>query len=434
MTQPISSPDSDGAPVSAPIGGLGSTIVALVGSGVLVNVLLALVARSVSTAEYALFSAFWSIGLIAGFGVFLPVEQWLAGRLPASPGPNSDVRAAGRLVAWLVLAEVVVLVPVGAVVFSSLDGGTATWVALAALCAVSGVQFLVRGWLIGTGRMHLYAVVLLADVGTRVLVVLALSLGSVATAAPYAWAVVAGLAVAHLPVAVFVLAGAVRRGGPPAGESPRLARPVALLLLGSFGAQVLFNGPTIALSAAASTSQLSEVGVFQAAFQLVRIPLFLAVPMQAALVPLMGRALHDAGPRARVRLLGQFAVGAVVLIGAGALTGWGIGPWLVRLVFGAQYDASSTTVAVLAAGSGAYLGLLVLTQGLVADRRFGLVGASWGVGVLVSCVVFVTLPDALTAATVAFAAGCAAGLITALVAAARANDNARRFAVHAGEV
>ena len=47
----------------------------IVGSGLLVYAYLAIIARSVSAAEYAYFGAFWSLALVAGFGVFLLIEQ-----------------------------------------------------------------------------------------------------------------------------------------------------------------------------------------------------------------------------------------------------------------------------------------------------------------------------------------------------------------------
>lgn len=395
---------------------LGLSVVALVGSGLLVNVLLAVVARSVTEPEYALFSAFWAVALIAGFGIFLPVEQWLAQRPAGDPALADDVRRVGRLTVALVAGSAVVIVGVGAALMSSLGAGPGMLTALIALCAVSGVQFLTRGVLISRGRLDLFAVVLLADVVVRVGIALALSQQGVDHATPYAWAVVVGIGIVHLPVLALSRYG-VR--GP--GDGREVVRPVLLLLIGSFGGQVLFNAPAVAASIAASETELGGVATFQAAFQLARIPLFLAVPLQAALIPLMARILLDRGSGERAALLVRYTAGTGATIAAGVAIGWFLGPWLVQLIFGARYDAAPWLVAVLAAGSGAYLALLVLSQVFVADGRHGTVGASWACGAVVAAVVFATVPATVTASAWSFTLGSLAGLGWALAAAWRAD-------------
>jgi len=393
------------------VAGLGITAFALVGSGLLVNVLLVVVARSVSASQYALFSAYWSIALVAGFGVFLPVEQWLAARPAGLRAVAADTASLAPLVVRMVAVESVVLAVAGWALFRSLGGGASIVLALIAICVVSGAQFMARGALIGGQRMDVYAAVLVVDVLVRVGVAVVLSAVGVATAAPYAWAVVVGIALAHLPVLVVLLS---RRdwGGPP---GPSATRPVLLLLVGSLGAQVLFNGPAVLATAVAQPSDLADVGAFQAAFQLVRIPLFLAIPMQATLVPVMSRVLHGLDAHGRHVLIGRYAAGVSALVALGAVTGWVLGPWLVQLVFGSKYDVSSPLVAVLAAGAAAYLGLLVLTQVFVADGLHQDVGTSWGAGLLVAGVWFAVAHGDTADAGIAFAFGSAAGLAWALL-------------------
>ena len=399
--------------------GLGMTALALVCSGVLVNVLLAIVARSVSPAEYAVFSLFWSVALIAGFGVFLPVEQWLAERSPSPQGIAAHAARVARLVIVMVVIEaLVVLLALGGL-FWSLGGRLAMLGALVALCVVSGAQFLARGAMIGGRRLDLFAGVLVLDALIRVGVALVLSARGEDSATPYAWAVVAAIGLAHIPVLVVIFRRADRGKASPS-ESP--IRPVLLLLVGAVGAQILFNGPAVAVTAVASTPDLPEVATFQAAFQLVRIPLFLAIPMQATLIPVMTRVLERGERGERTSLILRFAGGVLLLVGLGAGTGWLLGPWLVHLIFGAQYDAGRVIVAVLAAGVAAYLGLLVLTQAFVAEGRHHTVGASWGFGVLVAVAVFWSVPDGVAAASLSFASGCAAGLACGLLAALRTSS------------
>ena len=58
------------------------------GSGLLVNAYLAIIARTISAAEYAYFGAFWSLALVTGFGMFLPIEQETARLLQVPDRPR----------------------------------------------------------------------------------------------------------------------------------------------------------------------------------------------------------------------------------------------------------------------------------------------------------------------------------------------------------
>jgi O-antigen/teichoic acid export membrane protein len=397
--------------------GLGVTAFALIGSGLLVNLLLAIVARNVSASEYALFSAFWSIALVAGFGVFLPIEQWLAARPASFAQAAAEAASVVPLALRLAAVEAVVMAVAAWALFRAMGGQTSIVVALVALCLVSAAQFLARGALIAAQRMDVYAAVLVVDVCIRIALAMVFAAYGSRSAAPYAWAVVVGIALAHLPVLCVIY---LRRGPRrPRGVSP--TRPILLLLVGALGAQALFNGPAVVLTAVAPRGDLAEVGAFQAAFQLVRIPLFLAIPMQATLVPVMVRVLRGLDERTGRRLIGQYAVGVVGSIPLGAAVGWWLGPWLVHAVFGDKYDVSSQLVALLAVGAVAYLALLVLTQVFVADGLHELVGTSWGLGLVVASAWLVVAHAQARDAGAAFVAGSAVALAWALRALSRSS-------------
>ena len=124
---------------------LGLVGLGIVGSGLLVYAYLAIIARSVSAAEYAYFGAFWSLALVAGFGVFLPIEQETARLMQVPNRPRALLRAA--LLTALAMAGVqVALVAVASSWLAGLFGGhPVTVVAFALLCLVSAGQFVVRG-------------------------------------------------------------------------------------------------------------------------------------------------------------------------------------------------------------------------------------------------------------------------------------------------
>ncbi|BDZ45905.1 hypothetical protein [Naasia aerilata] len=67
---------------------VGATLLA----GALTYVFLGTVSRSLGAAQYDLFSVYWSLSLILGFGLFLPVEQ----ELSRAGAGAADAAAAGR--------------------------------------------------------------------------------------------------------------------------------------------------------------------------------------------------------------------------------------------------------------------------------------------------------------------------------------------------
>ena len=78
----------------------------------------------------------------------------------------------------------------------------------------------------------------------------------------------------------------------------KVRRAVAPLLLGSLCAQVLLNGPPVLIPALATNeAEITRAGQFIAAFTLARVPLFLVVPLQTALLPMPHRAAALGRPR-----------------------------------------------------------------------------------------------------------------------------------------
>jgi len=161
----------------------------LIAAGVLVNVHFAVLARVLSEAEYGRFVSFVSIVLLISFGGFLPIEQEMARQFQSGYRGRAVLRSSA-------------LVSVGiAVVAAALVGGLVPWlvpsladpqilVALLCLCLVCVVQFLVRGTLIGTGRMTAHGAILLGDAVLRlgfagiVIVVTSVGAGAAPPASP----------------------------------------------------------------------------------------------------------------------------------------------------------------------------------------------------------------------------------------------------------
>jgi len=139
-----------------------------VGSGLLVNAYLAIIARNISAAEYAYFGAFWSLALVAGFGVFLPIEQETARLLQVPDRPQGLLRAALLTALFIAAIQVALVACAAPWLAGALGGHGVSVVAFGALCLISAGQFVVRGALVGMDRMDRYALVMVLDTLFRV--------------------------------------------------------------------------------------------------------------------------------------------------------------------------------------------------------------------------------------------------------------------------
>jgi O-antigen/teichoic acid export membrane protein len=166
----------------------------------------------------------------------------------------------------------------------------------------------------------------------------------------------------------------------------------------------------------AGTGHADVAGRFIACFTLVRLPLFVAVPLQSALVPSLTRSLaSDDEGRLRPLVL-RLAGGTAVVTVLGAVLGLVAGPFLVGLLFGSRYALSGGAIALLAAGSGLYLGLMVVSQTFVAAARHRHVALVWLTGLLAGAVALAVVPDLVLRGSLFFVVGSGAGLVVALVA------------------
>jgi O-antigen/teichoic acid export membrane protein len=399
---------------------LGLVGLAIVGSGLLVNAYLAIIARSISAAEYAYFGAFWSLALVAGFGVFLPIEQETARLMQVPDRPRGLLRAALLTAMSLAAVEVVLVAALSPWLARAFGGHGIGVVAIAVLCVISAGQFVVRGALIGMDRMGRYALIIVSDTVFRVIFAAAVALLAGDPGSPaFAWTLVAAIGLAHAPQLFLLATRRTRLGQVPAMGThtvtvPEVRRAVAPLLLGSLCAQLLLNGPPVLIPALAQNEfEVTRAGQFLAAFTLARVPLFLVVPLQTALLPMLSALLHSGDRAALRRVMGHIALGLVGLGVAAVLLGYFAGPLLVGLIFGDSYVLGGGDVALLAVGVAAHIGLVLVTQVLVAAVRHRLVAWAWLSGVSVAAVILLAVPDLLLGAELAFLIGSTTGWLVA---------------------
>lgn len=387
-------------------------------SGLIVNVYLAVVARSLTPAEYAGFGAFWGVALVVGFGAFLPLEQELAHRLPQPQDRRGVLRSAAGAALALAGLSIAMLTALSWIVLPSLDGNLSSFAALLVLCVVSAGQFLVRGTLIGTDRLVRHGAIMVLDSILRLGSAVVVFVAGGGTGTAFCWALVAAIAVAHLPQLPAVWRRAVDPAAAPGtARATRittrdLLRSAVPLLAGSACAQLLLNGLPVLVVANAATSEQAAVGVFVAAFTLARAPLAMVVPLQSAVVPTLTR-LIAADRRSDLAIMlakGSGALAAVAVVGVPLA--WWAGPTLIRLVLGKDYLIAGPDLALITCGVLAYVALVVVTQVHVARSRPPDVALSWTVALGVAAVTYWAVPGPVLNAEVAFLSGALAGALT----------------------
>lgn len=372
---------------------------------------LAVAARALGPEAYAPISVLWSALFVVTATVWMPVEQEVArlvgARTALGEGARPVAVAGARAAVSVGVPGLAVVAAVALLGRGSLFAGR-TGVAVALV--VAGLAFapnhLTRAALAGTGSFGRYGLCIALDSGTRLALAVGLALGGVDDPVPYA----AAVAVSPLvPVLVFRRRwGGAAAPGPPA---PALHGRVLPLLGAQALAQVLVNGGPIAVALLAQPGEEAEAGRFLAALLIARIPLFFFQAVQSSLLPGLAR-LQAVGDRSGFVGLVRRLVAVVVGLGVAAVVAAGlIGPWAVRIGFGADYELGRRDLALLAAAAAAVMLGHVLAHAAIALADHVRVTAGWAVGVGLAALVLFAGDDLVLRVELALLAGSAAAAV-----------------------
>lgn len=355
----------------------------LVVSGLAAYGFLVVSARALGPEEYAPLGLLWTVVFLVGPGFFLPVEQEvsraLAERRARGQGGGPLLRRAAMLTA-AVLG--VLLVAVAATAPLSLDklfdGDVLLVVGLGLALLGTAAGHLARGACSGQGRFVPYAVFLAADGLVRLAICLGLATAGVDSPGLY------GVAVGVAPVVAVLIAVAGQRGlvvdGPEAGWG-ELSRALGILLVASVLSFTLVNGGPMAIDLLGEESEEAQTGRFLNGLVIARVPLFLFQAVQASLLPRLS-ALAGAGRFDEFRTGLRNLLAVTVAIGAVATAGgFLLGPEVVSLLFGSEFELDHRTLGLLALSCAAYMLAVALAQAVIALGGHRLVALSWAVGV-----------------------------------------------------
>ena len=400
---------------------------ALIGvTGLLTYAFHSLAAHALGRDAYGTVAVLWAAVFLVASVIYRPVEQLLsrtiaerrARRLPE----GSALRVAATIQLSLAVLFVAVALALREPIEDELFSGSATlyWCLVAAVSFYAASYF-ARGYLAGTQRFGLYGALVLLESASRAVLGVLLVVGVIDGRSA------AGVAIAAAPlVSLFVVPWALgRHMRRTAGQDVRETEITLAHGLGFAGAvlvvmaseQAILNSGVLIVKAETGDDALAAL-IF-AVLMIARAPLQLFQAVSTTLLPHLTRLLvregegedhgGDFGRSVRVTVIACLAFGGATVVGVLA-----VGPPVMRLLFGSEFDYDRLGLALVAAGMGLYLSATTVNQAVLAQGRARLAAASWAVSATFF-VVFLLAASMEEVREVEVAFLATAGLLSALL-------------------
>ncbi len=356
----------------------GSTI-----SGFLAYVFFALSTRTLGADAAAPVSVLWTYWSFSAAALTFPLQHWIAQSVAAHGGEGTVRDAIRRVTGWVVVAAAVV----GMLAWLSrnqLFHRDDVWFPLLVVVVTMGSGFVgvVRGSLSARLRFTSVAVALVTENAVRCLAATVLILAGVHSSLAF------GACLAFGALAGFLWPSALRFSKQQAKAATDSAmRFITGAAGGQLIGQAVLTGGPVAL--ALSGGSPAQVTALFAGLALFRAPYTIAIGLVSALTGRLTHLVVEGQTRAlRLFRLGTWAATAFTLVAAAGI-GAGLGPWLLRLIFGDDVRLDRFASLLIAVGSTVALANLVVTVSILAHGRSGVIARSWVVGAISGAAVLV---------------------------------------------
>jgi O-antigen/teichoic acid export membrane protein len=365
----------------------------------------ALASHSLSESEYGHITLLWSAVFITVSVLYRPVEQLLsrtiADRDARGVTGHEHLRVAATIqLALGVLFVVVALALRGPIEDELLGGSSALYTILIVAVLAYAASYFARGFLAGHHLFGLYGGLVLMESCSRILFALAVAVGI----ADGQTAVALGIAAAPIvSLAVVPWALGRRLRNPPAAveEEPEdsteftLAHgsgfAVAVLLI-MLSEQTFLNAGPLLVKATGGAEGAALAGFAFNVLLIARAPLQLFQAVQTSILPHLTR-LRASGETDPFRRSVNLTLQAIAVFAACvALVMLAIGPWLMDVVFGGNFDYERGGLVLISIGMGLYLAAATLNQALLAHGRAPHAAVAW-VGCAVAFALFLLIAD-----------------------------------------
>ena len=375
-----------------------------------------LASHSLSEAEYGHITLLWSAVFITVSVLYRPVEQLLsrtiADRDARGVAGAEHLRVAATIQLGLGVLFAVVALLLRGPIQDDLFGGSSTlyWILIVTVLAYAASYF-ARGFLAGNHRFGLYGGLVLMEATSRCLFALAVAVGI----AEGQDAVALGMAAApivSLAVVPWALGRRLRAAEPnpdpvrarpersgTAGEAdpqaldaaardePAAREPEFTLAHGSgfavsvllimLAEQTFLNAGPLLVEASEGARGAALAGFTFNVLLIARAPLQLFQAVQASILPHLTRmrASGETDPFRRSVNLTLVAIAAFA--GCVALVMLAVGPLVMDLLFGGEFDYMRGGLVLVSLGMGLYLAAATLNQALLAHGRAPQASAAW---------------------------------------------------------
>ncbi len=360
-------------------------------TGLITFAYFALASHALPEAQYGRITLLWSAVFITVSVLYRPVEQLLsrtiADRDARGVTGSEHLRVAGTIqLALGVLFVAVALALRGPIEDDLFDGSVALYRIMIVAVLAYAVSYFARGFLAGHHRFALYGGLVLMEASSRCLFALAVAIGI----AEGQTAVALGIAAAPIvSLAVVPLAlGRRLRGEPPVEEAAEppdgteftlahgsgFAAAVLLIMLSE---QTFLNAGPLLVQASEGSHGAALAGFVFNVLLIARAPLQLFQAVQTSILPHLTRlrAGGETDPFRRSVNLTLIAIAGFA--GCVALVMLAIGPWLMGVVFGGDFDYERGGLVLVSIGMGLYLAAATLNQALLAHARAAQAASVW---------------------------------------------------------
>ncbi len=367
-------------------------------TGLITYLYFALASHQLSRQDYGEIAVLWSAVFILVSVLQRPVEQLLSRSISEQIAVRRSyahqVRVAASIQLGVSLTFVVIALALrGPIEDGLLDGNTTLyWIGVAAVAAY-GASYFARGFLAGSHRLTVYALLIISESVSRTAFPLAVAVG-IASGQDF---IAVGIVAAPTLSLIVVPFAFLRRGGGPerpatdgAGDSPEspAAGGFTLARGGGFAAAVfvimlseqtfLNAGPLLVNESAGAAA----AGYIFNILMIARAPLQLFQAVSTSLLPHLTRLRTEGADddfRASVKVTIRAIAGFAGLVALAMLVA---GPELMQIAFGDKFDYERVDLLIISVGMGFYLSAATLNQAALAQGQVRRAAACW-----ISCAV-----------------------------------------------
>jgi O-antigen/teichoic acid export membrane protein len=392
--------------LAAPTYGRGAAILS-VGIGVTGLVTFgyfALASHSLTEAEYGQITLLLSAVFLTVSVLYRPVEQLLSRTIADRDARGVTGREHLRVAATIQLALAVLFAIVALALRDPIEdellGGSGTLYTILIVAVLAyAASYFARGFLAGHHRFGLYGGLVLMEASSRFMFALAVAVsiaeGQTAVALGIAAAPIVSLAVVPWALGRRLRAEPVLVTDEDDATEFTLSHgsgfAVAVLLI-MLSEQTFLNAGPLLVKANEGARGAALAGFAFNVLLIARAPLQLFQAVQTSILPHLTRlrASGETDPFRRSVNLTLLAIAAFA--GCVALVMLAIGPWLMDVVFGGDFDYERGGLVLVSIGMGLYLSAATLNQALLAHGRAPHAAAAW-VGCAIAFALFLLLAD-----------------------------------------